>query len=139
MLQQYSIRSARSFWLGWIVLVSQFAEIATAEPTLADAAAPEAVELAFAQSELTLDPQHPPRFLLRYSGPVAAFRGALCYRFAGYTETCFKPNLQWLTPTTTLTFYAPGGVPVELLRGYRLEVTAPRMFRGQFSYYIKPD
>ncbi len=138
-MKQFLIQSVRSFCLGLIVLVSHFTQVATAEPTLADAVAPEAVELAFAQSELTLDPKHPPRFLLRYSGPVAAFSGALCYRFAGYTETCFKPNLQWLTPTTTLTFYAPGGVPVELLRGYRLEVTAPGMFRGQFSYYIESD
>lgn len=139
MLPKYSTRRTRSLCLGLIALGSNFNDLAAAEPTLADAAAPEAVELAFAQSELTLDPKHPPRFLLRYSGPVAAFRGALCYRFAGYTETCFNPHLQWLTPTTTLTFYAPGGVPVELLRGYRLEVTAPRMFRGQFSYYITSD
>ncbi|MGI9327460.1 MAG: hypothetical protein ACR2PZ_19735 [Pseudomonadales bacterium] len=118
---------------------SSYTEVAAAEPALAEAIAPESVELAFAQSALTLDPQHPPRFLLHYSGPVAAFRGILCYRFAGYSETCFKPKLQWLTPSTTLTFYAPGGVPVELLRAYRLEVTAPGMFHGQFSYDVDPN
>ncbi len=97
------------------------------------------VEQAFASSQLALDHGAPPRFLLHYRGPVSAFRGKLCYRFAGYTETCFDPKLQWLTPATTLTFYAPGGVPLDLLSGYRLEVRAPDMFRGRFSYYVRSE
>lgn len=97
------------------------------------------VQQAFANSTLTLDPNEPPQFVLHYRGPVASFHGKLCYGFAGYTETCFKPDFEWLTPATRIALYAPANVPAELLRAYRLEVSAPRMFKRQFSYYVSSD
>lgn len=96
----------------------------------------EAVQQAFADSTLTLDEREPPRFLLHYRGPVTAFRGELCYGFAGYNETCLRPSFKWLTPATSIALYAPANVPVELLYGYRLEVAAPRMFPQTMHFRV---
>lgn len=115
--------------------------VLTIAPALAASPAPpqyadNRVRCALATSIVTLDTTPPPRFLLHYRGELAAFNGPLCYRFAGYNETCSKPPSPWLTPTTTLPFLAPGQVPVELLQGFRLELRAPQMFPGALRYYV---
>lgn len=102
-----------------------------------------------------LDPQHPahqafrkatvqlllngqPRFELRYAGPPLQVRGTLCYRFAGYSETCRQARGQWVTGADPLVFLAPGQVPLDLLAGYRLEVRLPQTLEGVFQYDPAP-
>ena len=67
----------------------------------------------------------PARFVLNYQGPVVKPFGPLCYRFAGYNETCRSLPDGWLTPATEVALYAPGGVPLDLLDGYQLLVRFP--------------
>lgn len=95
----------------------------TAQATLTSAA-----RCALASSIVTLQQQPTPHFTLRYRGPVSAWRGPLCYHFAGYNPTCRTLPDAWLTPATPLTFPAPGQVPTDLLSGYRLLLSAPQMF-----------
>lgn len=85
---------------------------------------------------LTLSRTQPYRFQLHYRGPTMAFRGLLCYGFAGYNETCMDPKLRWLTPATTIELYAPGGVPRDLLDGYTLEVRYPAYSDRVFRYHL---
>ena len=73
----------------------------------------------------TLQTTAPPRFVLHYQGPVTKPFGPLCYRFAGYNETCRSLPEGWLTPATAVELYAPGGVPLDLLSGYQLVIRFP--------------
>jgi hypothetical protein len=75
-----------------------------------------------------------PRFELRYAGPPVQLRGTVCYRFAGYSETCRQARGQWLTGADPLVFLAPGQVPQDLLAGYRLEVRLPQTLAGTFTF-----
>ena len=87
-----------------------------------------------AAMQVTLDTRKPPRFVLRYAGPRAAFSGELCYWFDGYNETCLRPELGWLTRATRIELPAPGGVPVELLGGYTLFVRVPELSERTFRF-----
>ncbi|MEM1229406.1 MAG: hypothetical protein AAGI15_02630 [Pseudomonadota bacterium] len=93
---------------------------------------------ALASAPLTLEHSGNPRFRVHYAGPPLQLRGPLCYRFAGYSETCRRARGQWLTAADPLEFLAPGQVPVELLRGYRLELRAPGTLDGRFLFDL-PD
>ncbi|MEM6708108.1 MAG: hypothetical protein AAF648_04925 [Pseudomonadota bacterium] len=85
-----------------------------------------AVTQALSESSVRLNRGPSPSFTLLYRGPLAQFVGPLCYRIAGYTETCVRLPNQWLTPATDIELNAPGGVPLDLLDGYRLEIRFPR-------------
>lgn len=118
-------------------------------------AAPQPVSSRLALPE-PLDTQHPahqafgaatvrlllndsPRFELRYAGPPLQLRGTVCYRFAGYSETCRQARGQWLTGADPLVFLAPGQVPHDLLAGYRLEVRLPQTLAGAFQFDPEPS
>jgi len=92
-----------------------------------------------ARMTLTLSRQEPYHFRLRYRGPTMPFRGPLCYGFAGYNETCFELDLDWLTPVTTIDLHAPGGVPRDLLTGYMMLVRYPAMADRTYRYALEGD
>ena len=100
------------------------APLNAAAPTRMPAPSPEVLE-ALRTLTTTLQTTAPPRFVLHYRGPVTQPFGPLCYRFAGYNETCRSVPDGWLTPAMTLELYAPGGVPLDLLIGYQLELRFP--------------
>jgi len=92
-----------------------------------------------ARMTLTLSEEKPYRFRLHYRGPTMPFRGPLCYGFAGYNETCFDLELNWLTPATTIDLHAPGGVPRDLLSGYMMLVRYPALADRTYRYALEQD
>ena len=105
----------------------------------AHGAADTTVDDHLATMTLSLTDRQPYRFVLAYHGPNVPYRGMLCYHFAGYNETCLDPNLDWLTPATTIELYAPGGVPRELLEGYMMLVRYPSLSERMFRYALPGD
>ena len=57
---------------------------------------------------------------IAYHGPLRPYRGVICYGFAGYSETCFNPQSDWLTPASRFKLPGPGQVPADVLAGYTL-------------------
>lgn len=75
--------------------------------------------------DVELESDAPARYRLHYRGPLARPFGPLCYRFAGYNETCTRLPEPWLTPASRIELFAPGGVPLDLLDGYQLLLRFP--------------
>jgi len=102
-------------------------------------APPPGAEANLERMTLALSREKPYRFRLHYRGPTMPFRGPLCYGFAGYNETCFELELDWLTPATTIDLHAPGGVPRDLLAGYMMLVRYPAMAERTYRYALDHD
>ena len=106
---------------------------------MAAALPPPGAETNLEQMTLALSREKPYRFRLHYHGPNMPFRGPLCYGFAGYNETCFDLELDWLTPATTIDLHAPGGVPRDFLQGYTMLVRYPAMAERTYRYALERD
>jgi len=108
-------------------------------PAAAMPAPPPGATVNLERMTLTLSGEKPFRFRLHYRGPTMPFRGPLCYGFAGYNETCFDLELDWLTPATRIDLHAPGGVPRDLLQGYMMLVRYPAMADRTYRYALAGD
>lgn len=123
----------------WLTLTSAAVTSATAATSSSTAPHPlaeppsEAVLIALRSLRVELlTSRTPPVFRLFYSGPITRLSGPLCYSFAGYSETCTDLSEPWLTPAAAIELYAPGGVPMDLLAGYRLLVRFPHWTEETF-------
>ncbi|MFK7912514.1 MAG: hypothetical protein AB8B93_01255 [Pseudomonadales bacterium] len=120
--------------VAWCLLLGNVALTHAAAPQLPGVPTDHIAGCALTNSRVSLQPTPVPRFVLRYQGPVILWNGPLCYRFEGYNRTCKALGDGWLTAATVLEFAAPGQVPLDLLQGYRLILSAPQMFDGVLHF-----
>lgn len=122
-----------------VILASAGLPVSAASDASEDALAAIDREIAFRLGSMQLTLRDAPmhKFVLTYTDQRRlAYKGEVCYAFAGYNETCLAPKIAWLNAGTQIELHAPGGVPMEFLRNYIVLVRFPKLSEATFRYEV---